>query len=181
MRNTSFLVLLLLSSFQGLVSTFSSVDFGPRGRRARWMTATATSSCCVAKWKVLTTTRLSATGSAENEGFFDVEITKMDDLILSLSMERDDAQRRDKVAQVLGEKLLQPNGLGSSDRFAQLFDERLTAVGENVRTQATAQAEAGGENGRPSEDTGKQLWALVDMMVQSKIIFKKAREDGLVG
>ena len=119
--------------------------------------------------------------AAENNGFSDVEISKMDDLILSLSMERDDAQRRDKVAQVLGEKILQPNGLGSSDRFAQLFDERLNTVGNNVRTKAAAEAEKGGENGRPSEDMGKQLWALVDMMVQSKIIFKKAREDGLVG
>ena len=134
-----------------------------------------TSSC--AKWKVLgMTTRLA--GSADD--FSGDEISKMDDLIVSLSIERDDAKRRDNVAQVLGEKLLQPNGYGSSDRFARLFEERLSTVGDDVRSKAAAEAEAGGENGQPSEDKGKQLWALVDILIQSKIIFKQAKENGLV-
>lgn len=107
----------------------------------------------------------------------------MDDLILSLSLIVQDAERRDKVAQMLGEKLLEPNGLGSSDRFVALFDERLNTIGNEIRTKAATQAEAQKEEGAPASSessSGKQLWALIDMMVQSKIIFKQARGDGLL-
>jgi len=179
-RTSFFLIFALTGSlFRDSGYAFSFTDPVPQGR----MTAT-TSSCNTAKWKVLTTmTRLAAgaAGSAENNNFSDVEISKMNDLIIDLSMERDDTQRRNMVAQVSGEKLLQPYGLGSSDRFVQLFDEQLNKVGNDIRTQAAADAEQGGDrNERPSEEMGKQLWALVDMMVQSKIIFRQAREDGLL-
>lgn len=143
-------------------------------------TATTTS----AKWRTTaTTTPLQA--SADSDEFTEQEVAKMDDLITSLSLLVEDQERRDKVAQVLGEKLLEPNGLRSSDRFVALFDDRLTSMGNVIREKAAAEAEANNRDGqegsgKPSEASGKQLWALIDMMVQSKIIFKQAKEDGLV-
>lgn len=173
----AFSFLISLSLLQDLGYAFLSVNPVVGQGRAKSMIASSLPSSC-AKWKVFGTMRLS--GSFADDNFSDDEISKMDDLIKKLSGERDDVERRDKVAQVLGEKLLQPDGHGSSDRFARLFEERLNAVGDDVRTKAAAEAEAAGENGQPSEEMGKQLWALVDMMVQSKIFFKQTRNDGLV-
>jgi hypothetical protein len=109
------------------------------------------------------------------------EVARMEALIRDLSLEADDATRRESVAQVLGQKLLEaPNGLESSpDRFRRLFELRLTHVGDQVRAQALADAEVrtneadGDTQASAPEGTAKQLWALVDIMIQSKIIFKQ--------
>ena len=172
--STSTLVLLMASLGQ-MAKAFNCPH---QSRRVK--TTTTTTS---AKWRTTTTTSLQA--AADSDDFSEQEVAKMDDLINSLSLLVEDQERRDKVAQVLGEKLLEPNGLRSSDRFVALFDDRLTSMGNVIREKAAAEAEAnnqGGQegSGKPSEASGKQLWALIDMMVQSKIIFKQAKEDGLV-
>ena len=117
---------------------------------------------------VTTQVRQQAGNQDESASFSEQEVATMDDLILSLSLEQEDSLRRDKVAQVLGAKLLEPNGLGSSDRFVQLFEDRLTCIGNDVRDKAAKET----DQGPSSEAVGKQLWALVDMMIQSKVIFK---------
>ena len=146
----------------------------------------------------------------------------MDELIQFLSLISEDQARRDKVSQVLRNKLQEQqqqlvaqqsndgsaslNGASSSsDDFVKLFEERLRMIGDNVRLQAAAAAtttessspttdksktdneeqeqSASSSPPPPSEEAqalGKQLWALVDIMVQSKIIFKQAKKDGLL-
>jgi hypothetical protein len=112
------------------------------------------------------------------------QVQRMEELILSLSLVADDAPRRDKVAQVLAAQLDQPNVDSSKiDRFIRLFEQRLTLMGEQVQTEARAAAAqrtaAEGEETVASEEENtraKQLWALVDIMVQSKVIFKKQQQ-----
>lgn len=113
------------------------------------------------------------------------EVEQMEDLILSLSKEPTDDSRRSRVVSVFE---------GHDARFASLFDQVLIVVGDRVRLEAAAKAEQAQakqeeENGDDDDDddnlpsfplpgqkseTELQLWALVDMMVQSKTIVKKA-------
>lgn len=123
---------------------------------------------------------------------------EMEQWILSLSLDSDDASRRDKLASLFAEKLR------CSDRsFVPLFDRTLIVVGDRIRAQATAAAAhtaadrgpsgGGGKQGAdadeeeqgqfvpriappppPKSPTECQLWALIDMMVQSKTIVRKS-------
>ena len=133
----------------------------------------------------------------------------MRDLILSLSLEKTDHDRRTRVKEVFVEALAKPNGM--PDRFSALFDKVLTQVGDEIQmeakkkffeqqqaeqekedgddmegdsTAATAAAETSDDVTEDQEERVKspeelQLWALVDMMVQSKTIVKK--RNGMLG
>mmetsp|Transcript_14376 Transcript_14376/g.34694 ORF Transcript_14376/g.34694 Transcript_14376/m.34694 type:complete len:210 (+) Transcript_14376:119-748(+) len=135
---------------------------------------------------------------ASNEGgspdFTQDEISNMDLLIVSLSKESDDDERRERLAGILDKELAGATDadetlLGAEiPRFAQLFQISLDNVGEKV--QATAREIAleqqqnlsnidgvnDSNNGNEGGDAVKrskspeelQLWALIDMMVQSK-------------
>ena len=138
--------------------------------------------------------------SSEDANYSDTECQEMRNLILSLSLEPTDHDRRKRVKKVFHEALARPNGMPK--RFTDLFDKILIEVGDEVQNeakkkffedQATAApaVEATADNNDQPEDedmgpprrektpTEMQLWALVDMMVQTKTIVK--RENGELG
>mmetsp|Transcript_6356 Transcript_6356/g.11326 ORF Transcript_6356/g.11326 Transcript_6356/m.11326 type:complete len:205 (+) Transcript_6356:123-737(+) len=122
------------------------------------------------------------------------EMDAMEEVILSLSKESDDDKRREKLATILDEELEASANNDESDkaafgaeipRFAKLFQLSLDSVGERVQTAAREvameQQEQNANNGDGThDDAGSepvervksaeelQLWALIDMMVQSK-------------
>lgn len=115
----------------------------------------------------------------------------MDALILSLSLEPTDTSRRQRLASVFAVEL---SKTASRRRFADLFDQVLAIVGDRVQLEAKKKAalerqtqdESDDEEVEESDDDSgdfmsmgkspeeRQLWALVDMMVQSKTLAKKA-------
>ena len=129
------------------------------------------------------------------------EVQEMEDLILCLSREATDASRRGRVEALFRDSaLVAPSsppadidGVNSPpNRFsAALFNLVLISVGNRV--QKEAQQRALQESPPPSDDgsvsmatdassstdaaSSSQLWALVDMMVQSKTIVKRARGE----
>jgi hypothetical protein len=116
------------------------------------------------------------------------ELTQMKELILSLSRETDDAVRRKQVAAIFAREL---DGTAVGDKpphFTAVFSTALERVGTEVQERAREKAEKeqqehganpGDEDGLsagPRQKTAEelQLWALVDMMVQSKMLVRKA-------
>ena len=122
----------------------------------------------------------------------------MEDLIISLSFEHTDTDRRKRVNDVFQEAFSRPNGMPK--RFTDLFDKVLIEIGDKVQADAKKkffedQASQSKEvESSSSEDTVAEdaplvpeertkspeelrLWALVDMMVQTKTIVKKHNGD----
>lgn len=125
------------------------------------------------------------------DSYDDKEIKEMEDLIISLSLEPTDESRRERVQSVFEEALARPNGMPR--HFSDLFDQALIAVGDRVKEEAQ-QAAVEAQEYQESDNVGEpntkvnesenssqqwQLWALVDMMVQSKTIVK--RDTGELG
>ena len=129
-----------------------------------------------------------------------METQEMRDLILSLSLEPTDHDRRSRVRDVFHEALARPNGMPK--RFTDLFDKVLIEVGDQVQNEAKKkffqdeaaaaaqrnepqnthpdnEAEADSVLPPPRSKTPEelQLWALVDMMVQTKTIVKKVNGE----
>ena len=124
--------------------------------------------------------------------FTQSEILEMEKLILSLSQIADDTVRREQLASLFDAELAAASGggIGGEEipRFAQLFQEALNTIGERVQesarevaaasTIATNNIKADNEynmiveeqHGTTREKSSEelQLWALIDMMVQSK-------------
>ncbi|GAX24354.1 hypothetical protein FisN_4Lu603 [Fistulifera solaris] len=98
-------------------------------------------------------------------------------LILSLSLEPTDQSRRERLAGLFGEALAKPNG--APKRFTDLFDKTLIEVGDRVRKEALEALES--EQNPPSDGSKSpqelQVWALIDMMVQSKTLVKRANGE----
>lgn len=111
----------------------------------------------------------------------DETLTAMDmqDIINYLSKISDDSQRRDELTRKFD---------GASPEFAKLFQSELIVVGNQVQEEAKKLAMDPEKNNKERMDeasdstnasTGskndqqQQLWALVDMMVQSKLIIKR--------
>lgn len=138
----------------------------------------------------------SATEGSESFENSEAEVQQMKDLILSLSLEPTDHDRRTRMRDVIHEQLDQPNG--TPDRFIDLFDETLIVLGSELQAEAkkkffedqaaaldksedekTELVEPNEENSKPREKTPDELrlWALVDMMVQSKTIIKKVKGE----
>ena len=121
----------------------------------------------------------------------------MENLVRDLSKEQNDDLRRQKLADILDKELVAVVDDDNSDssevtlpqeipRFAQLFQYSLDIVGESVQAAAREKAmelnensldvieDSSGENvpgtgsDRVKSDEEMQLWALIDMMVQSK-------------
>jgi len=108
----------------------------------------------------------------------DVEI---EEIILALSKEQDDDARRERLKKMFDEKI--QSDKNQAAQFSSKFNQVLIAVGDRMKLQAVSEAQHAKQNDRDSEeqqqkadrsDTELQLWALVDMMVQSKTIIKKA-------
>lgn len=125
-----------------------------------------------------------------------IEVNEMNEFIVSLSLESSDNNRRQRLATVFAEELAKAD----CKRFTDLFDKVLANVGDRVQVKAKRKAleqqrcehyeteEAANDEvdsdsnensdedfmavGKSSEE--RQLWALVDMMVQSKTLAKKA-------
>jgi hypothetical protein len=140
------------------------------------------------------------------------EVQEMEDLILSLSREATDSSRRSRVEALFRDALVAPSspaeeddGDGDGDvepaRFTSLFSLVLVSVGNRVQEEAqqrqmmlqdppssvaddTESLSSSTTISTPS-DLNFQLWALVDMMVQSKTLVKRARgelgKDGSFG
>jgi hypothetical protein len=115
-----------------------------------------------------------------------MEVQNMHTLITFLSLESDDTRRRQRLATLFEEELAKPD----PTRFTDLFDKVLAISGDRVQGDARKNAI---ENPNPVESNDdqegkepngdlmmgkspeqKQLWALVDMMVQSKTLVKRA-------
>ena len=87
----------------------------------------------------------------------------MEALISKLSSTSDDTDRREQLSSLLHE------GMMEDTSFASRFETSLMQRGEMVQTQARQDVS--------NEEGKKELWALVDMMVQSKVIIKKFNES----
>lgn len=98
---------------------------------------------------------------------------------MSLSRLKSDEERRMELSNVMEKNLLNRENDDAS-QFALLWDAAMIEIGSDVQTKAKARAEAeagaGGEVVGNEEDK-QQLWALVDMMVQSKSLIKKMTGD----
>lgn len=144
--------------------------------------------------------------SSSIDDYTEKEIEEMRELILSISLEPTDDDRRARLVNTFQEFLSLPNG--SPKKFTDLFDKVLIQIGgekqEEAKQKYLEQQEqennAGGEdsvaeevstddddNDADAESSTEppkglvfkspeefQVWALVDMMVQSKTIVKKA-------
>jgi hypothetical protein len=138
------------------------------------------------------------------------EVQEMEDLILSLSREATDSSRRSRVEALFRDALVAPSSPAEEDdgdgdvepaRFTSLFSLVLVSVGNRVQEEAqqrqmmlqdppssvaddTESLSSSTTISTPS-DLNFQLWALVDMMVQSKTLVKRARgelgKDGSFG
>lgn len=150
------------------------------------------------------------TANSNDDKYSQTECQEMRDLILSLSLEPTDHDRRTRVRDVFHEALAGPNGMPK--RFTDLFNKILIEVGDEVQNEvkkkfsqdqllealvednddgeasiiedpATAGVEEEGEVVPPPKRKKSpeelQLWATVDMMIQTKTIVKK--ENGELG
>jgi len=136
------------------------------------------------------------------DNYTPAEVTKMQDVVVSLSLESSDDVRRSRLALIIEVGLAGPNE--GPKRFTVLFDRVLTQVGEKFQKEArekyakqapsssaveptddddddddldteTYSVPEKDENAEPKEKSPEELrlWALVDMMIQSKTIIKK--------
>mmetsp|Transcript_20903 Transcript_20903/g.45200 ORF Transcript_20903/g.45200 Transcript_20903/m.45200 type:complete len:193 (+) Transcript_20903:65-643(+) len=172
---------LLAGLFQSTV--LSQAFLSSQSRRGpRWCPATRSPS----------TTRIQfSTSTPETEA-------DMKALIVSLSNEPTDELRRKRMETVIADGLAQSDD-EERQQFCALFQQALEAVGNEVQAEARelamkryeeteqeAETSSDGEDSAirietVSESGGKikspvetQLWALVDMMVQSKTMMKRA-------
>mmetsp|Transcript_129909 Transcript_129909/g.193382 ORF Transcript_129909/g.193382 Transcript_129909/m.193382 type:complete len:186 (+) Transcript_129909:139-696(+) len=143
-----------------------------------------------------------------SEEYAEEEFQEMRELVLSISLEPTDHDRRTRLRDVFHEALSRPNG--APKRFTGLFDMILVKVGDEIQMEAkkkyfekqaeekeleveenekevvVEEAESAAANADdPQAKKGLQfkspeefqLWALVDMMVQSKTIVKKSNGE----
>jgi hypothetical protein len=128
-------------------------------------------------FRVPAATRLPARFLLTKSSDSEKETEDMKELILSLSLEPTDESRRERLAALFGEALAKPNG--APKRFTDLFDKTLIEVGDRVRKEALEALER--EQNLASDGCKSpqelQVWALIDMMVQSKTLVKKANGE----
>ena len=129
--------------------------------------------------------------SSESHSPFSIqESTEMQQLIVSLSLEPSDQVRRDRLSMLFQKEFSNPD-YEISKKFAVLFDQTLIEMGTIIQESAKAQAmtklkreqDMGETSSTANSSNGtedymslnrsieeRQLWAMVDMMVQSKIL-----------
>ena len=127
-----FLHLILLNILIGVANAFSSVS---RNASSRLDHRRAHGSRDLTIFS--TPPPLSSLSGKDDNSFDDYttgEITKMKDVILSLSEECNDESRRSRLKQIMEVGLEGPDG--GPKRFAVLFDRVLAQVGEQVQQEA---------------------------------------------
>lgn len=145
------------------------------------------------KVNVLRLRCLDATSSQDVDPDTTAELEQMEELVRSLSKEKNDALRRERVAKMFARELAGVCLGDEPPRFAAAFQVVLEKIGEEVQATAReklmmAQQQASlaqgwepkppaeGEEYVPREKTAEemQLWACIDMMVQSKLLVSRA-------
>jgi hypothetical protein len=111
----------------------------------------------------------------------------VEELILSLSNDSDDESRRSKVARLFDEQV---QSLDGGELFMKLFDSAMIVVGDRIRADAVNGVAARTNcstdiddsklpyfplNQQEKSNIERQLWACVDMMVQSKTLMKRVK------
>ena len=106
------------------------------------------------------------------------EFAAMKEMILSLSRETDDAERRGRVADMFSRELATVGEGDQPPRFAQVFSRALETVGTEVQEKAREKQQSAEQHedtsDRPKTAEEQQLWALIDMMVQSRVLVRNA-------
>ena len=98
----------------------------------------------------------------------------MEELIVSLSREPTDDKRRKRMEDIFGTY---------NEAFCNGFEQALIKVGDRVRSEAAEEAVSVQQKEMPEllqeqkTETQFQLWALVDMMVQSKILIRRSKGE----
>jgi hypothetical protein len=136
--------------------------------------------------------------SVSNDEFDSSNRDEVTSLIMDLSKETNDEIRREKLSSLLKERLNQEDSVEAA-KFALLWDKIVIEIGSKVQEEARAKAEESaisqsGEknvNSDPevtsdhNDSTGVKsgeelkLWAMIDMMIQSKHIIKNAMDGKL--
>jgi len=124
-----------------------------------------------------------------SEKFSQDEINTIENLIVDIAKEPTDESRRDRLFTVFTNQYTSATDddvkESSFRRFATLFDETIIRMGQVVQTKAREKAaeqqrqqsleektEESTEAPEKSQEE-KELWAYVDMMIQSKALAKK--------
>lgn len=124
---------------------------------------------------------LFGTSRDNHENIEQSEIEEMRTLILTMSKEQNDEKRRKDLSDLMTKKVEESRIDEEAKRFLELWDQTLIIVGGEVQEEARLKAmknppqENEDKNPKEKSDDELQLWALVDMMVQSKTMVKKAR------
>lgn len=114
-------------------------------------------------------------------GTLESEIEVVRNLVLSMSKEQNDEKRRKELSDLMTQKVEESKVDEEAKRFLELWDQTLIIVGGEVQEEARLKAmnnppqEKDRESPKEKSEDELQLWALVDMMVQSKTMIKKAR------
>ena len=90
---------------------------------------------------------------------------KMEAVISQLSSTLDDTDRRQQLVRLFQENMTEDDD--ENESFTYRFETTLMKQGERVQTQARQDAE------NATDSQKKELWALVDLMVQSKVLIKE--------
>ena len=113
--------------------------------------------------------RHMALAAAVNGNISEAEVRE---LILTISREQDDDKRRSELSSTM-----QGNISAKGGEFAEMWDKTLIQIGAEFQDELKRKAEEnqGKEDESLKDKTDeRQLWALIDMMVQSKMLIKKA-------
>ncbi|KAL7562666.1 hypothetical protein ACA910_002872 [Epithemia clementina (nom. ined.)] len=141
---------------------------------------------CRWRFKITRDTRCDV-HSKRNNNAEPFTVKEMDEWIWSLSMEPTDEGRREKLSAVFTEKY-------DDFDFCDLFDRQLNVLGDKVKQRAADAVADNAQNESASDNSGsddgsvlaqqqektpevKQLWAMIDLMVQKKTLVKRARES----
>jgi len=185
----------LLSATTLVASSFVSIPF----RRHHHRQHVHRSSCT----SISQVPRPAKENDFLDDNYSSAEMKAMEQLIVSISKEPTDESRRHRLRAVFDEEL----STRHSERFSALFSEVLIVVGDRVKQEASEAAwerrrqqetDRLQENYEPKADSDQndesseagvsgsivgnteeehQLWALIDMMVQSKTLVKRAAKE----
>jgi hypothetical protein len=190
--NSKFAILLLASLTLNVADCFSTINISltkfsqSSKRRSLPSSAFIFSACIPPCFSDIKSARFQSP-DIEDEG----ELLEIKKKILSLSLEQDDEKRRSTISSIIDEKISQEDS-----QFLQIWDETLIQVGSELQDEARRLAmieresdEEGNKESTVSDgttpDVGEQetankskeelqLWATIDMMIQSKTLIKKA-------
>ena len=134
------------------------------------------------------TLQISLFSKRSHQNLEDPERIEIRNIILNISKEKNDETRRSKLHLLLHDRVASENDPIEAARFLRTWDTELIEIGGSVQKQAQdgfsqqdySEANSAEESSIRKSEVGKeksdielQLWALIDMMVQSKTFAKK--------